>query len=175
MAQGKILEQEVSPRPPCMLTGAQRPSRRPHASPVGWPAAARTSTIIVGRDIGGRMRLLEIKEILRQWLRGRAKKLIARRLGVDVKTVRKYVRVAEEYGLTREVRMAPTAHVVLAVATKMCDQEVGRPRGEGWKRCSRHRERVRNLLDQRITVSEIRSALGRLGVRVSASVTVHAL
>jgi transposase len=115
------------------------------------------------------MPLLEIKEILRHWLRGRAKKLIARRLGVDVKTVRKYVRAAEEYGLTREVSTAPTGHVVFAVATKMCDQQPGRPRGEGWKWCSRHRERVRNLLEQRTTVSEIRSALGRLGVRVSAS------
>ena len=115
------------------------------------------------------MPLLEIKEILRHWLRGRAKKLIARRLGVDVKTVRKYVRAAEEYGLTREMRTAPTGHVVFAVATKMFDQQPGRPRGKGWKWCSRHRERVRNLLEQRATVSEIRSALGRLGVHVSAS------
>jgi hypothetical protein len=35
-----------------MLTGAQQPSGRRHASPVGWPAAAPTSTIIVGRDFG---------------------------------------------------------------------------------------------------------------------------
>jgi transposase-like protein len=46
------------------------------------------------------MAILEIKEVLRHWLRGRAKRLIARRLGLDVKTVRKYVRVAEEHGLT---------------------------------------------------------------------------
>ena len=41
------------------------------------------------------MGILEIKEVLQHWLRGRAKRLIARRLGLDVKTVRKYVRVAE--------------------------------------------------------------------------------
>jgi hypothetical protein len=35
-----------------MLTGAQRPAGRRHAPPVGWPATAPTSTIIVGRDIG---------------------------------------------------------------------------------------------------------------------------
>jgi hypothetical protein len=34
------------------LTGAQRPAGRRHAPPVGWPATAPTSTIIVGRDIG---------------------------------------------------------------------------------------------------------------------------
>jgi len=39
------------------------------------------------------MGILEIKEVLQHWLRGRAKRLIARRLGLDVKTVRKYVRV----------------------------------------------------------------------------------
>jgi len=38
-------------------TGAARPSGRPHASPVVWPAAARTSTILLGRDIDeGRVR-----------------------------------------------------------------------------------------------------------------------
>jgi hypothetical protein len=35
-----------------MLTGAQRPAGRRHAPPVGWPATAPTSTIVVGRDIG---------------------------------------------------------------------------------------------------------------------------
>src|SRR2546425_10963293 len=34
------------------LSGAQRPSGRRHASPVEWPAAAPTSTNLLGRDIG---------------------------------------------------------------------------------------------------------------------------
>jgi hypothetical protein len=58
------------------------------------------------------MALLEIKEVLRHWLRGRAKRLIARRLGLDVKTVRKYVRTAEERGLTRGLETALTDEVL---------------------------------------------------------------
>ena len=50
------------------------------------------------------MVLLEIKEVLRHWLRGRARSLIARQVGLDVRTVRNYVRTAEELGLTREDR-----------------------------------------------------------------------
>jgi hypothetical protein len=45
-----------------MLTGAQRPAGRRHAPPVGWPATAPTSTIIVGRDIGEAQRLRAASE-----------------------------------------------------------------------------------------------------------------
>ena len=38
--------------------------------------------------------MLEIKEVLLQWADGASKKLIARGLDVDVKTVRRYVRIA---------------------------------------------------------------------------------
>jgi transposase len=119
------------------------------------------------------MALLEIKEVLRHWLHGRAKKQIARRLGVDVKTVRKYVRAAEEYGLThgltRRVGATLTSHVVFGVAAKVYNQELGRPRGESWEWCSRHRAEIRRLLEGRSTLSEIRSALGLYGASVSAS------
>jgi predicted transcriptional regulator len=43
--------------------------------------------------------VLEIKEVLLQWLDGAKKKLVARRLGADIKTVRRYVKAAERFGL----------------------------------------------------------------------------
>ena len=45
--------------------------------------------------------VLEIKEVLRLWLAGREKKVIARLLALDIKTVRRYVEVAEFCGLKR--------------------------------------------------------------------------
>ena len=65
------------------------------------------------------MALLEIKEVLRHWLRGRAKRLIARRLGLDVKTVRNYVRTAEELGLAQGPDAALTDEVLFAVVTRV--------------------------------------------------------
>jgi DNA-binding CsgD family transcriptional regulator len=45
--------------------------------------------------------MVEVKEVLRQWLAGRARKHIAVRLGLDPKTVRRYLRTAERLGLAR--------------------------------------------------------------------------
>jgi Mn-dependent DtxR family transcriptional regulator len=43
--------------------------------------------------------MIEITEVLRQWMAGAGRKRIARMLGVDPKTVRHYVRAARECGL----------------------------------------------------------------------------
>jgi len=43
--------------------------------------------------------MIELKEVLRQWLAGAGKKRIAARVGLDPKTVRRYVRAAEGLGL----------------------------------------------------------------------------
>ena len=42
--------------------------------------------------------MLEIKEVLRQWCAGAAKKRIAAQLGLDIKTVRRYLRAAQGQG-----------------------------------------------------------------------------
>ena len=118
------------------------------------------------------MALLEIKEVLRHWLRGRAKRLIARRLGLDVKTVRNYVRTAEEHGLTRGPDAALTDEVLFAVFTKVYRRLLGRPRSKGWRWCARHHEDIGKLLEERISVSEIRRVLERWGVHVSVP-TLH--
>ncbi|HBP17047.1 MAG TPA: hypothetical protein DEA08_04525, partial [Planctomycetes bacterium] len=40
--------------------------------------------------------VVEVKEVLRRWLAGAGKKAIARELGIDVRTVRRYVQWAED-------------------------------------------------------------------------------
>ncbi len=47
------------------------------------------------REVG----LFEVKEVLRLWIGGAAKKQIARQVGLDPKTVRRYVEVALANGL----------------------------------------------------------------------------
>jgi len=43
--------------------------------------------------------MLEVTEVVRMWLSRLSKKQIARQLGLDVKTVRRYVKAAAECGL----------------------------------------------------------------------------
>jgi hypothetical protein len=62
--------------------------------------------------------------------------------------------------------------VLFEVFSKVYRRQLGRPRGEGWKRCSSHGEDIRRLLEDRISVSEIRRVLERCGVHVSAP-TLH--
>ena len=47
------------------------------------------------------LHVVEIKEILRLWARGHGLRTVARRTGVDRKTVRRYVRAAEDAGFER--------------------------------------------------------------------------
>ena len=57
---------------------------------------------------------METKEVLRQWLAGTGNKRIAARLGLDVKTVRRYVQAAQALGLTREQGEAALTEELIA-------------------------------------------------------------
>ena len=46
--------------------------------------------------------MIEVKEVVRLWLSGLAKKAISRRLGLDRNTIRKYVKVAGKCGLRKQ-------------------------------------------------------------------------
>jgi transposase len=114
--------------------------------------------------------MLEVKEVLRLWRWGRAKKAIARQLGVDVKTVRRYVKVAEGSGLGREAgEAALNDEAAAAVLNQVQGQEVGRPRGEGWELCESHREVIRQYLGSRVRPSKIRKLLSRRGIRIPSA------
>jgi transposase len=107
--------------------------------------------------------VLEIKEVLRSWRSGEAKKRIAARLGTDIKTVRRYLTTVEELGLGAE---ADLDRVVAAVVEKL-ETTNGRPRGEGWERCIGQRDFIAQKLKDRIRLTKIRKLLQRRGVQIS--------
>jgi len=45
--------------------------------------------------------MIEIREVVRQWLGGRGVKTVARTMGIDPKTARRYIRAAEEVGFVQ--------------------------------------------------------------------------
>ena len=50
------------------------------------------------------VRVFEVREVLRLWLRGEGLRSLERLVGLDRKTVRRYVGAAVELGLTRDGR-----------------------------------------------------------------------
>src|SRR5512134_4092013 len=95
--------------------------------------------------------MIELKEVLRLWAEGVPKKRIAAQLGLDPKTVRRYVTTAEKAGLHPEPAAISDEHVrdvLLALHPVR-----GRPRGDGWSQREDERERIAGWLkeDLRLT------------------------
>ena len=109
--------------------------------------------------------MLEVREVLRQWLAGIANKRIAGGLGLDVKTVRRYLAAAKSAGLVMGAE-AVSEELLLAVMERIRPL-TGRPHGEGWARCEEHRAFVEDLTSRRVRLSKVRKLLLRRGVEVS--------
>jgi len=95
------------------------------------------------------------------------KKQIARQLGLDPKTVRRYVRAAKEHGLG--VSQGPEAltedkFASILVALHRLPE---RPRGEAWKLCHKHRERIQKLLGRKnVRLTKVQRILKRNKVAI---------
>lgn len=99
--------------------------------------------------------VIETKEVLRLWRSGVAKKRIAAQLGLDVKTVRGYVKVAEDLDPALDLDVATAAVVErLAAANR-------RPRGPTWGVCAAHADFIRSKLESGVRLTKIRKLLLR--------------
>jgi transposase len=107
--------------------------------------------------------MVEITEVLRRWLAGTPKKRIAAQLGLDPKTVRRYVEVSSETGL--RPGMALTDAHVQAVLLAL-HPSGGRPHGDSWARCVEQRAAVEQWLRDGLRLSKIRKLLVRKGVDI---------
>jgi len=107
--------------------------------------------------------MFEVKEVLRLWLTGVAKKRIATQLGLDRKTVRHYLRVAVAAGITTEAELTDE-RLVAVMATLRTGS--GRPHGETWSQCQRQRSFIESSLRGGVRLSKVRRLLQRRGVRV---------
>jgi hypothetical protein len=111
--------------------------------------------------------MVEVKEVLRLWLRGVPKKRIALQRGVDPKTIRRQIELAEECGLRREAgEGALTEELLVSLAEKL-RPAVSHAKGDGWQRCEEQRAFIRGHLDHRVKLTKIRKLLRRRGVLVS--------
>ena len=115
---------------------------------------------MVYREVG----MIEVKEVLRQWLLGAGKKRVARQLGVDVKTVRRYLAAAERSGLQRSAGVAGLTDEVLGQVVGELGSWREREHGETWEACRGRRERIESLLEEGVRLTKIGRLLWREGV-----------
>jgi hypothetical protein len=117
--------------------------------------------------------MLEIKESLRLWLAGLGTKPIARQLGLDPKTVRRYLRVATACGLAQE--QGPDAlteeRLVAVLAGLTATPE--RPHGDTWALCQKHRDFLAELLKKEVRLTKVRKLLRRRHKAVVPYATLH--
>lgn len=115
--------------------------------------------------------MIEIKEILRLWLAGVAKKRIARTLGFDPKTVRRYTELAAAQGLQPGPQAEPLTDERLEAILVALKSGAGRPHGEGWERCLEQRAFIEQKLKD-VKLSKVRRLLLRQGIDIPYA-TLH--
>ena len=113
------------------------------------------------------VRVFEVREVLRLWLRGEGFRSVERLAGVDRKTVRRYVAAAEALGLVRDVGEghltdAFVGSVVEAVRPHRVDG-----RGEAWRQLVANHQLIEDWLKtDELTVRKVHDLLGRRGITV---------
>jgi transposase len=105
--------------------------------------------------------MLEIKEVLRRWLRGDSKSEIARQCGVARGTARSYIKAARACGLAPGQPESVLDDERLAALATRLQPTPGRPHGEGWGSCEKHREYISKRLADDVRLTKLRKLLRR--------------
>lgn len=92
--------------------------------------------------------VVEIKEMLRLWARGRGYRTIAKRSSVDRKTVRRYVEAAEALGLSRGMDSRPLDDDLVSEVVCAVRPGASTPPGLMREHCRRHAKRIDEWLDE---------------------------
>jgi transposase len=115
---------------------------------------------------------MEIKEVLWQWMLGAGVKTVAQRVGMDVKTARRFVRIAEELGLTRHAGVEALDDAWLARLHARLGNHRARPRGDAWGAYKAARSRIDARLAAGVSLAKVHRELRRDGVLVPYA-TLH--
>lgn len=108
--------------------------------------------------------MIEFMEVLRLWQEQVPKKRIAAQLGLDPKTVRRYLRAAEAAELRAPMETLSDEQVRDVLLG--LQPSGGRPHGEDWTRCGEQRETIQHWLVEGLRLTKIRKLLARQGVSI---------
>src|SRR5680860_155100 len=111
--------------------------------------------------------VIEIKEVLRLWLQDRmGLRPIAETVGVDRKTVRRYIDAAVAAGLVRDGGEAQLTDALIGAVIEAVRPE--RPAGHGaaWEACRAEHDRIKAWLEKDLKLTKVEDLLARRGVEV---------
>ena len=111
------------------------------------------------------VKMEEVKEAVLLWLEGSGKKRIAAQLGLDVKTVRRYVRAAYGIGLRVGGPTPLSEDSVAAILAQIRPSPV-RERGQAWAKCEQHRAEIKSWLTDTVGLMKCQRLLTRQGVEI---------
>ena len=119
------------------------------------------------------VRVFEVREVLRLWVRGEAVRAIERLAGVNRKTVRRYVTVAESVGLVRDGGEGQLTDEFIGSVVEAVRPHRSDGHGEGWRLLVANHAVIEGWLKgEGLTVRKVHELLGRRGVVVPER-TVH--
>lgn len=104
------------------------------------------------REVG----MFEVKEVLRLHFGGKLKKAIARTVGIDPKTVRRYIGAAVELGIA-----PPLTDAKLSMVFASLRSDVQRKHGEAYLKCREHGAFIKELVDKGVRLTKVRKLLKR--------------
>src|SRR5438067_13334426 len=79
------------------------------------------------------VRVFEIREVLRVWLRGEGVRSVERLAGVDRKTVRRYIGAAEQLGLDRDAGVEQLSDEFVGSVVEAVRPHRSDGRGDAWR------------------------------------------
>ncbi|MDA8292649.1 MAG: hypothetical protein M0Z33_13380 [Actinomycetota bacterium] len=112
------------------------------------------------------MTVVEVREVLRRWVRGEGERPAAGAAGVDRKTARRHIAAGLEAGLVRNGDEAQLSDELIGL---VCEKvRPSRPDGHGaaWRTLLAEEEAVKVLLDKDLTMVKAHELLCRKGVVV---------
>lgn len=112
----------------------------------------------------------EIREVIRLWLAGRGVQPIAAQVGLDRKSVRRYVKAARGCGV--ELGAAEVTDEQWSGIAAALQPDRAREHGAAWRVCAEQRERIARQLKQPLKLTRIRALLRRDGIELPYS-TLH--
>ncbi len=113
------------------------------------------------------VRVFEVREVLRLWLRGEGLRSVERLAGVDRKTVRRYVNAAEALGLVRDGGEGQLCDVFMGSVVEAVRPHRSDGHGEGWRLLVAEHDRIEAWLKKDgLTVVKVGELLTRQGVVV---------
>jgi transposase len=112
------------------------------------------------------VRVFEVREVLRLWLRGEGVRPSERLSGVDRKTIRRYVEAAVALGLQRDGRETQLTDEFLGSVVEAVRPHRSDGHGAAWRLLAVHHQRIKGWLDDDLTAVKVLELLAREGIVV---------